>query len=202
MYDDRSIPKFEVDILILEEFNADQVEQIFNIMEILGRYMLVDRDMLFEIYEKKYSKKMGISYLRKAVKEKLVIEYKYNYEQVTEQEVYFYQLKDSGFYALDRDEVRSRKLPFSASSEQKSRVLGFNTFAIKNNYTPSLNLNLPKNLSFFLADDNKICYFSDIISLEKIEEFTSQYPKIQFTLKEITEKYDGHKTKAVNPKYN
>lgn len=216
MYDNRTIPNFEVDVIIKEELNQTQLKHISRILELLAEYMLLDSETLFYVYQKRYREKLGLSYLKKSVKEKLLIEYKYNYEDETEQDVYFYCLKDSAFYALDKANIQYAKLPYFASYEEKSRLLTFNKFVIDAGESLDTEFSQPRNLAFFKTKSGKICYFSEVVSLENVKECIQKNSKTKkkkdeeaeldpadlFEFVEVNiESVDfGKKTKAVNPK--
>lgn len=92
----RQIHFTEVDILLQEEFNAREKQVITRILEILGICMVLETSQLFEIYQHEFDEKLKLKYLKLAVREKLIVEYKKNYQHKTEENQYFYELKKSG----------------------------------------------------------------------------------------------------------
>lgn len=213
MKNERTIPWFEVDALILEELNQTQVKHIGRILEIIGRYMLLRTDMLFNIYFRIYGEKLGLSFLKKAVREKLVIEYKFDLGRATEQDVYFYALKAGGYHALERASLPYLKIPYFSSYEEKSRIITANQYFIEHNYVPNLNFPVPlsRTLMFFYAlnhDKQKIvCYFPDIVSQAAIQRFFTRFETKEGALDNIVfDKIEaelipfGSYTRATHPK--
>lgn len=213
MKTERTIPWFEVDALILEELNQNQIKHIGRILEIIGRYMLLSTDMLFEVYRRIYNEKLGLSFLKKAVREKLIIEYKYDLGQSTEQDDYFYALKAGGYHALERASLPYVKIPYFSSYEEKSRIITANQYFIDHSYIPNLNFPVPlsRTLTFFYAlnrDKQKVvCYFPKLVTQPAIQRFFTRFETKEGSLDNITfEKIEaelipfGSYTRATHPK--
>lgn len=199
----RNINPNELDILFYEEFTQLQLSHIFNIIFILSEYMLMTTDMLMHIFEKKYEEKMGLSYLKKAVKEKLIIEYQYDLDEVSEKKIFYYALKSSTYNYLRQNQIPFLKLPPYAAYEEKSRLLTFNKYIIQKGYTPNIIIPFDFEFRFFVANPNVICYFPDLISITDIQhemrkkkiEFASCFEAIEIQNVEV-----GKYTRAVNPR--
>jgi len=213
MKNERTIPWYEVDTLILEELTQIQIKHIGRILEILGRYMLLSTEMLFEIYWRTYKEKLGLSFLKKAAREKLVIEYKFDLGQPTEREVYFYALKTSAYHALDRAALPYLKVPYFSSYEEKSRIITANQYMIDHSYVPDLKFPVPlsQTLKFFYVvnpvKQKIVGYFPNLVSQVAIERFFTKFETKEGTLDNISfEKITtefipfGSYTKATHPK--
>ncbi|TGE31129.1 hypothetical protein [Desulfosporosinus sp. Sb-LF] len=215
MKNEQTIPWYEVDTLVLEELNQLQVKHIGRILEIIGRYMLLSTEMLFELYIQDYKEKLGLSFLKKAVREKLVIEYKYDLGQSSEQDVYFYALKTSAYHVLDRAALPYIKIPYLSAYEEKKRIITANQYFLNRGYVPDLKFPIPlsRTLKFFYALNPKaerqkiVGYFPSIVSQFAIERFFRKFETKEGSLDNITfEKITnklipfGQYTKATHPK--
>lgn len=160
-------------------------------------------DMLMYIYEKKYKEKMGLSYLKKAVKEKIIIEYQFDLDEVSEKKIFYYALKSSTYNYLRQNQIPFLKLPPYVAYKEKSRLLTFNKYIIQEDYTPNIIIPLDFAFRFFVANPNVICYFPDLISISEIEcemrkkkvEFATCFEPIEIQNIEV-----GRYTRAVNPR--
>lgn len=99
--DTRIIRKEEVEILFLETFNITEREEVLNVLKIIGKMVILDTESLYEAYDLLYYKKLKLKYVKLAVKNNLLIEYKKNYGTEQEEDKYFYTLKSGGKFALD-----------------------------------------------------------------------------------------------------
>ena len=70
------IMPFEVDVLFRQILNMDQIKYITSLLIILGKYMVLDREMI-DIR----AGKIGLSYIEKAKKSMLITEYQHMDEQ-------------------------------------------------------------------------------------------------------------------------
>jgi len=213
MKNDRTIPWYEVDVLILEEMTQIQIKYIRGILEILGRYMLLNTEMLYELYLRNYGEKLRLQFLKKAVHDKLLVEYKYDFGQKSEREMYFYALKtNAGFHALERDNLPYIKIPYLSAYEEKSRIITANQYFIECGYVPDLKFPIPlsKTLKFFYALNSEkqkiVTYFPNLASQVAIERYFAKF-EIKESLDNITfEKITtelipfGLYTKATHPK--
>lgn len=216
MKNERTIPYYEVDTLILEELTQIQIKHIGRILEILGRYMLLSTEMLFEIYWRTYKEKLGLSFLKKAVREKLLIEYKYDLGQPSERDIYFYALKTSAYHTLNRAALPYLRIPYLSAHEEKSRIITANQYMLDHSYVPDLKFPVPlsRTLTLFYAvnldklDKRKIVlYFSNLVSQVAIERSFGKFDIKEESLDNIAfEKITnqiidfGQYTKATHPR--
>ena len=152
-----------------EELTQIQLKHIFNIISILAKYMLLTTDMLMELYQRTYHEKMGLSYLKRAVKEKLIIEYQYDLDEVSEKKEYYYALKGSTYNYLKQNRIAFLKLPPQAAYEEKSRILTCNKYIIEHGYQPNISMVLDSNLQYFFTIQNVICYFHNLITPQDVK---------------------------------
>ena len=165
--------------------------------------MLLTTDMLMELYQRTYHEKMGLSYLKRAVKEKLIIEYQYDLDEESEKKEYYYALKGSTYNYLSQNRIAFLKLPPQAAYEEKSRILTCNKYLIEHDYQPNISMVLDSNLQYFFTIQNVICYFHNLITPKEIKQelerkkiqIAPSFEEVTGTMIEI-----GKLTKAVNPK--
>lgn len=157
----------ELDILFYEELTQLQIKHFFNIINILTKHMLLNTDILIELYKEAFQEKMGLSYLKRAVKEKLVIEYQYNLDEASEKKIFYYALKGSTYNYLSQNKIAFLKLPPQAAYEEKSRILTFNRYIIERLYEPNISMQLDSKLRYFFTNQNVLCYFQNLITHHK-----------------------------------
>jgi len=182
MKDDRTIPGYVVDVLILEEMTQIQIKYIRGILAILGRYMLLTTEMLYELYKRNYGEPLRLQFLKKAVHDKLVVEYKYDLGHKSECEIYFYALKtNAGFHALERDNLPYVRIPYLSAYEEKSRIITANQYFIECGYVPDLKFPIPlsKTLKFFYALNSKeqriVTYLPTLASQAAVERYFAKF---------------------------
>jgi hypothetical protein len=204
---ERSRTKVELDVLFQEVFNQDQLKNISRVLTILGKYVLLEQDMLFKIYESTYGEKLGFSYLKKAVANNLVVCYKFA-DDNGEQDNYFYCLKRTAYPALQAAHIKFLELPYFALQEGKEKLLTYNKFLMENKQTPAVEYPLMPGLNFFITDNDCICYFP-ITNITSVIETISKMLKIKkddvmdtFAFAEINLELIpfGNKTKGLDPK--
>lgn len=177
--DQRIIHRADVEVLFLEEFNVTEREEILNVLKILGRMIILDTESLFRVYEIKYNKKLKLKYLKQAVKNNLLIEYKKNYQTDKEENVFFYALKNGGKYALE-----------SVGARQFTHSIGFT----KDKYNNMLEYNyevLEKPGLFWHFWNIDIELYGDFVREKLNEKYDYNSQKDYF----------GAYTVAINPKY-
>lgn len=212
MKNERTMPHYEVDVLILEELTQIQVKHIGRILELLGKYMILSTEMLFDLYLENFKEKLGLSFLKKAVRDKLLIEYKFDLGQASERDVYYYALKPSTYHALERAALPYLKIPYLSAYDEKSRIITANQYFQNKGYVPDLKFPVPlsRTLKFFYSYNSEkqkiVCYFPNLTTQGAIERFF-----LKFKLKEgsldniIFEKITvdmiqfGNYTKATHP---
>lgn len=124
--DQRVVHRADVEVLFLEEFNVTEREEILNILRMLGRMIILDTESLFKFYEIKYQKKLKLKYVKLAVKNGLLIEYKKNYQTEAEENKFFYTLKSGGKYALEAVGARQFTHSIAFSRDRYNNMLEYN----------------------------------------------------------------------------
>ena len=199
----RIINQNEIDAIFYEELNQQQVTHIFKIIFILSQYIFLTTDMLVQIYKEKYDEKMGLSYLKRAVKERLIIEYQEDLDEPTEQKIFYYALKSSTILYLQQNRIPIIKMPPCAGHEEKSRLLTYTRYAIEKGYTLNQQMPLDLLLRYFITNQSTICYFSSVISLQQIKsELQKNKNELAYQFDEITTQIInvGKYTRAVDPR--
>lgn len=193
---DYSLSKFEVENLFRNRLNTMQINNIALILNVLAKYMLLDRTMLQE----RIGEKIGLSFLALAVDYGLIVEYKYKNNNAEEEKPkFFFALNTAGFTAVGLNGGTVNKLPLMCSYGAKNRVLTFNRWALNDGYTlqeidfPNFNFFICKNANY----QDVIGYFEDKITEEKITEHLNKadinyiFKKIEIPIIEM-----GNNTKA------
>lgn len=121
--DGRIINQNELDILFYEEFTQLQVSHIFKIINILAQYVFLNSHMLMELYMTQNNEKMGLSYLKRAVGEKLIIEYQEDINQATEKSIFYYALKSSTILYLQHNNISAIKMSVSSGYTENQGYL-------------------------------------------------------------------------------
>ena len=224
-YKDRSLAKYELDVLFTEIFNPIQCTIIARILKILGKYKLLTNDMLFKIYLHEYGENLKLKYLERAVKEYLIIKYKYNHDEKdfrnkSEKDIYFYSLKRNSYQIMEMNRENYFSMPYFLEYEDRNRILNFNNFLIENDIWDNFDYRFSSfwDYRFFMMEDDVIYYYEDVIDEYEIDSImldtdVVKYRKIEnervrltyFKFKKI--KIDnldlidfGEKTTAMNPK--
>lgn len=129
----RTYPKFDLDTMFLEIYNQSEKKVIGRILQILGDYMLLETSMLYEVYQRRYGEKAELTKLKKAVRDFLVVQYKYNYGTEKEKPIFFYSLKrNGGDYILKSGNYDFKILPYFWTAQEHSNLLTFNSYFIQN----------------------------------------------------------------------
>lgn len=143
--ENRYLRNWEADILFQEILNQKQKRIISRILIILGQHKLLDTDMLMKIYAKKYNEKLNIRYIKKAVKENLIVEYKKNLDTKWEEETFFYELKEISFYILEKagyKNLSKNKIPMFWSNKERTKILTINRYLVEE--ADNVETNFPK----------------------------------------------------------
>ncbi len=172
--DERILRYPELDIIFYEQFNQNQLEHVIKIIRVLAQYILLDTEMLMRAYKVRYKDDMGLSFLKRAVKYKLIIEYSEAPDAEGEGVIYYYALKPSLHAYLNQNKVPTNKLPFTAAVEEKSYLLTFNRYALAHRVFPLVGKHQDDKMRFFLCQNNEIHYFSETISEDKLLEMMGQ----------------------------
>lgn len=126
----RSISRYDVETLFTDVLTLSQIEEIGNLLKILGRYVFLERGQLDHFAERIYGEKIGLSFLHKAVTCKLVAEI----QDDKNDSRYYFQLKSGGFYFLESVKFPFRRLPIDAGKKEREKILAINEYIIKKNY--------------------------------------------------------------------
>jgi hypothetical protein len=191
-YKQRSIANYEVESLLLYKFSQLEFENVYRVISTLGDYMILDTNMLKQIHFQRYNENLSIKYLKTAVHEKLIAEFKFGHKTEFEKEIYFYTPQGSALSALKKEGCKYNRLPLATFAAGKSRVVTANQYFLNHSYVPNLAFPLPmdKNLNFFYATNAQkqriVCYFSDFTSPSCITEYFLSFKKGESVLKNIT----------------
>jgi hypothetical protein len=98
----RIIPISEIDVIFHEELSLNQVTTTYRIIQILSEYVFLTTDMLMTVYKQRFKEHLGLGALKKAVRERLIIEYKDDLNETTEKPIYYYALKGSTMLYLQK----------------------------------------------------------------------------------------------------
>lgn len=146
---DRSISKFEIETLFRDVLNLDQIEQISNLIKILGLYVFLDRKQIDVLAERHFGQKVGLSYLRKAVQYNLVSEI----QAEGEFERFYFQPKLGGFIFLETIDFPHRKLQLDANKKDREKLLAINDYLIENGHLLKENREQPLFEPLFTRKD-------------------------------------------------
>lgn len=146
---DRSISKYEIETLFRDVLNFDQVEQIGNLIKLLGLYVFMDRKQIDLLAERHFGQKVGLSYLRKAVQNNLISEIQADGEF----EQFYFQLKLGGFIFLETIDYQHRKLPLDATRKDRERILSINDYLIDNKHVLNEKQEQPIFEPLFIRED-------------------------------------------------
>ncbi|OMF25632.1 hypothetical protein BK133_21310 [Paenibacillus sp. FSL H8-0548] len=127
---ERTIGKFEIEALFRDVLNQSQIESVSKLLKLLGLYVFLEKSMLDTLAERHFGEKIGLSFIKKAVRYNLIAEL----QSEDDNDCYFFQLKTGGFIFLDDIGFKYRKLPLDASRKERSRLLAINEFLIDRKY--------------------------------------------------------------------
>lgn len=197
---DRSLTSFEVVNLFEDVFEPDQKEIISTIIKILGVYMVLETNQLFQIYERMTKKKLKLKYIKIAVKYNLIAEYQYNSTVDGEKDLFFYSTKLSGRTFLINIGFKYNGLLLDTTIDLKQRILTLNEFLIENRYLMSNRHTLSHLDGIYEVGDSKggkvVCYFGEISTERNAVSYMVNYANrfkgpddIPITREEVLEKY-------------
>lgn len=176
---DRSLTRFEVINLFEDVLDSDEREALSTIIKILGIYMLLETNQLFQIYERMTKQNLKLKYIKKSVKYNLIGEYQYESSVDGEKDLFFYSTKLSGRIYLNHIRFRDNELLLDADINLRQRILTLNEFLIHKRYIMYNNhiLNHFKGL-YEVKDSNKnklICYFNQLSTEQEAIVFMVNY---------------------------
>ena len=126
----RNISKADIETLFRDIFNQSQIENISNLLKLLGMYVFLERRQLDWLAERHFGGKIGLSYVQKAIKYNLVAEM----QAESDHETYYFQAKSGGYMFLDAIGYKYRKLPLDAAKMERSKMLSTNNYLIANGH--------------------------------------------------------------------
>jgi hypothetical protein len=184
-------------------FNIKQTEKIVEMVEILGRYLFLDRNLL----ERKSRHGIGLSYLEKATKYDIIVQMR-DETRTKMNDTFYFQLGIGGKYLLQYMEKNFHDLIISAGRREKSNILTFNIFADEKGYDISMKYKQYRDYTYFICEDNIICYMPNYLSDKETAEklintqlkdlsFKEAYEKFNFIPINIEPVIIGSKTKNV-----
>lgn len=129
----RTMPRFDLDTTFLEIYTQEEKKQIGRLLKILGDFMLLETSMIYKVYEKRHGEKIQLKMIKKAARDLLITEFKYNLGFDDEKPLFFYCLKkNGGDHILQSGEYEFQMLPYFWTSEQYTKLLTFNRYIIDN----------------------------------------------------------------------
>lgn len=185
---DKCLSRFEIEILFRNVMNLEQQEKTSQLIKLLGKYMVLDRDM---INERAYEK-IGLSYIARAVRYGFLAEFEYDNK-------YFFQLGAGGVNFLQIIGYHAYILPLDITRHDRQKILTANRYMIDKDIDLDMSFPMFIKSGFLVCENNIIIYFANEISnLEEIakklililktEEHTPTAEEIldQFEFKKIT----------------
>ncbi|MGO1581571.1 hypothetical protein [Senegalia sp. (in: firmicutes)] len=169
-------------------FNNRQIDKIFEICKVIGKYMFVDRNIL----DARSDIKIGLSYLERAVINRIIT--KMQHEDSKEvRDLYYYQLGMGGRHLLQKSGERFNDMHIAAGEKMKSRLLTFNYFMLEYDYDLSMGYEQDYKHRFFFCKGGIICYFEDSIKemeLKRILIRRFSSPDNEVTMKDIESRFN------------
>lgn len=166
----RSLTRYELDILFRNILNQDQIKYISLLCKLLGRYMILDREMI----NTRAGEKIGLSYIKRAIENGLITELQYQDGKGKKPEYYF-QLNTAGVAFLESIEYRANILRLDTDQAARERILSFNRYAIDEGYEINLYYPVGFKYNYFFCNSSRtkkcvVCYFENKISEQKLIE--------------------------------
>lgn len=163
---------FEVEVLFRQLLNMNQIHYITKLLKALGKYMVLDRDML----NIRTGGKIGLSFVKKAIDYSLIAEHQYKSKEEGPKKQYFLSLAPGGIYFLEAQGYLTNKLKLSADHYERSHILTYNQFLIDNNQDISTAYLQGNRSDFFFSCSPEeprtlIHFFPYLTSEEKIMDF-------------------------------
>ena len=197
----RSISKYEVETLFRDVLNQKQIEEISKIIKILAVYVFCTKEQLNEFSKRIYNTEIGLSYLQKAVKYKLIAELQSDLSS----DKYYFQWKNSAFYFCEAIDFDYRKFKLDATKKDKEKILAINNYLLKNNHLLSLKYSkflfepiFTKDNTVLLIKDNEQeiaeLIATQILRTKDLSEvyMTFEFERMKLENVEIDEKIKGN----------
>lgn len=161
----RGITAFETEILFRHVLNMEQVKNISRLLKTLGKYMVLDRDML-----NVRAGQIGLSYIIKSVENGLIVEY-----EDQDKKRFLFNLGVGGIYFLESQGYFINKLKLDCDKYDRQRILTVNRYMIEKGYEISTEYQQRKQYDVFMARKKGeyktiVLYYSYLITEEKVRE--------------------------------
>jgi len=174
LFHSKIISRAEVDTLFRDILNQDQIYILSVLLNVLGIWMFVDRDLI----NMHARVEIGLSYLKKAINYGLVTEYTYT-DNTASRPVYYYQLNTSGKYFLDSIRSHYNDLPLNTLQVHREQILTFNKFAsVKNYILLTKKFTVGDTFDFFICKDGKknvVCFYEHLIKEKKLAKYIRRH---------------------------
>lgn len=169
---DEGATGFEVEVLFRQILNMNQIHYISRMLSAIGKYIVLDRDML----NVRTGGKIGLSFVKKAIDYKLVAEHQYKSQEEGSKNTYFLSLAPGGLYFLQAQGYLLNQLPLDADHHVRSRILTYNQFLIDKNQDISIEYKQGNRSDLFFskaADEPRtlVHYFPYLIAEKQVQEF-------------------------------
>lgn len=183
-YRNDGVMPFEVEVIFRQILNMDQIKYITNLLIALGKYMVLDRDML-----DKRAGKIGLSYIRKAAETKLISEYQY-FDDKEFREYYFYSLAPGGIYFLESEGFPIHKLPKFTNQQHRERILTFNKWALNQGFTINTDIPQSRKFDYFITNEKKgpntiVGFYEKIITEQQAKDRLQLLTEKSFAIEKI-----------------
>ena len=142
-------------------YSIKQLESIWSLLEILGKYTYVDNKIL-ESRAEKMDKKIGIRAVNLALRDGLIIQ---AYDPKKDE--YYTHLAQGGMYAMEKAQKVYNALYLAARKEERERILTLNHYLLDQDFDLLLGNQDFRNRYFFCTD-NKIVHFPETINEKEI----------------------------------
>lgn len=150
--------KFEAEKIINDnELNFKQLENIKKIIDVLSKYIFVNRDIL----NYRAKEEIGLSYIKKAVDLDLIVQL-YDIEN----DSYYYKLAQNAKFLLDKNSKKYNEIDVFSSVSEFENLITLNLFLMKEKKDFTENLFSTK--AFINKKTKEIFYFKELINQKEI----------------------------------
>jgi len=150
--------KFETEKMINDnELNLKQLENIKKIIDVLSKYIFLNRDIL----NYRAKQKIGLSYIKKAVDLDLIVQL-YDIES----ESYYYKLAQNAKYLLDKYSIKYNKIDIFSNASEFENLITLNLFLMKEE--KDFDENLFSTKAYINIKTKEIFYFKELINQSEI----------------------------------
>lgn len=173
----RTIGKYDLDVLFQEVYNQREKKIIGRILMLLADYLVLETSILFKLYKARYKEDLKLQYIKKAARDLLIVEFKYNLSEETEKNIFFYALKkNGGEHILKSGNYDFTMIPYFWAYQEISIILTFNKYFAENNFDEKISTFLINYLSkgiFFNKEFDQAYFLSKIISENEVDKIVS-----------------------------